>query len=220
MSGIGYKPRGADGPMYNPERDYAYITPTLMSFAIAHMDGAESEEIKRWKTQHEITTDELARVATALARAQRDFVNANDPVPTLEHALGRHEFYNERYCARQLLFASIGEVFCGAWFKAVREVSIVGEESPAQNEMARFSATVRDFVASTGFPAPNPNSRAEVLQFQNDVLQTRINELGQTLHKMRAELETCRARLTPTAAPAPQTAKGWRRLFSWWSTNA
>lgn len=220
MAAIGYKPRGTDGPMYNPERDYAYITPTLMSFAIANMDSVNSEELRRWKEQNEITADELARTATALARAQRDFVNANDPTPTLEHALGRHEFYNERYCARQFLFASIGEVFCGAWFKAVREVSIVGEESPAQNEMARFAATVRDFVSSTGFHAPNPDSRAEVLQFQNDVLQTRINELGQTLQKMRAELEVCRASLTAPAAPVPQKAKGWRRLFSWWSKYA
>lgn len=111
MSGIGYKPRGADGPMYNPERDYAYITPTLMRFAIEKMSVPESEELKRWKTEHEIDEAEIARTAAALARAQRDFVNANDPVPTLEHALGRHEFYNERYCVRQFLLASIGEVF-------------------------------------------------------------------------------------------------------------
>lgn len=220
MAAIGYKPRGADGPMYNPERDYAYITPTLMSFAIANMDSADSEELRRWKAQHEITTDELARTATALARAQRDFVNANDPTPTLEHALGRHEFYNERYCARQLLFASIGEVFCGAWFKAVREVSVVGEESPAQPDMARFSACVREFVAATGAPVYKPNFRAELLQFQNDVLQTRINELGEMLQKTRNELLAARERLTPVTNTLPQPRNGWRRLFSWWSKYA
>lgn len=217
MAAIGYKPRGSDGPMYNPERDYAYITPTLMSFAIANMDSAETEELKRWKTQHEITTDEIARTATALARAQRDFVNANDPVPTLEHALGRHEFYNERYCVRQLLFASIGEVFCAAWFRAVREVSVVGEESPAQNDMARFTAAVRDFVAATGAPVYKPNFRAELLQFQNDVLQTRINELMQTLQKTRDALAAASA---PKASEPLVPVKGWRRLFSWWSKNA
>lgn len=220
MASIGYKPRGADGPMYNPERDYAYITPTLMSFAIANMDGPESEELKRWKTQHEITADEIARTATALARAQRDFVNANDPVPTLEHALGRHEFYSERYCVRQLFFASIGEVFCGAWFKAVREVSVVGEESPAQTDMARFTACVREFVTATGAPTYRPNARAELLQFQNDVLRTRITELVELLQKARAELTIAQTSLVPaTNTSSPQPA-GWRRLFSWWSKHA
>jgi hypothetical protein len=220
MSGIGYKPRGADGPMYNPERDYAYITPTLMSFAVENMNSVESEETKRWKAENEITVAEIERVARALARAQRDFVNANDPVPTMEHALGRHEFYNERHCVRQLLFASIGEIFCAAWFKAVREVSLIGEESPAQTDMARFAATVREFAVSNGIPTYNPNFRAELLQFQNDVLQTRINELGQSLQKATVELASLRESAVQTPALAPKTATGWRRLFSFWSDHA
>lgn len=219
MSGIGYKPRGADGPMYNPERDYAYITPTLMRFAIEKMSVPESEELKRWKTEHDIDEAEIARTAAALARAQRDFVNANDPVPTLEHALGRHEFYNERYCVRQFLLASIGEVFCAAWFKAVREVSLVGEESPAQADMARFVATVREFAGLNDIPAYNPQIRAELLQFQNDVLQTRVNELGQQLQKLSAELAAARASAPPVAEVAPK-AKGWLRIFSSRSDHA
>lgn len=220
MSGIGFKPRGANGPMYNPERDYAYITPTLMSYAIENMVRYEPEELKRWKADNEVTAFEIERVAEALARAQRDFVNANDPVATLEQALSRHEFYNHRHCVRQLLFASIGEVFCAAWFKAVREVSIVGEESPAQADMARFAATVREFAVASAVPTYNPNHRAELLQFQNDVLQTRINELGQSLQKMRAELEAARATPAPAEIPEPKAPRGWRHFFSWWSDHA
>lgn len=215
MADIGYRLRGSDGPMYNPERDYAYITPTLMRLAVEKTANDNSEEIKSWREQHEITTEEVVRLSEALARAQRDFINANDPVPTFEHALGRHEFYNHRFCVRQLLFASIGEVCCAAWFKAVREVSLVGEESPAQVDMARFTATVREFALRSDVATYNPNHRAELLQFKNDVLQTRINALGEQIQKLQQELQNCHQ---PAQADQPKK-KRWS-IFSLWSAHA
>lgn len=176
MASIGYKKKGDAGPLYNPERDYAYITPTLMRVAIENLDRA----IAHNKTDG-ITPDEIVRVAECLADAQRDFVNAADPVQSFDQALRRHGFYNFRECVQRLLFASIGEVFCAAWFTAVREVSVVGEESPAGEDMARFTAAVREFAASHKCSWYDADHMAEHMRMHNDVLQARINELGAQL---------------------------------------
>ncbi|NDD53135.1 hypothetical protein EBZ39_04510 [bacterium] len=176
MASIGYKKKGDNGPLYNPERDYAYITPTLMRIAIENLDAA----IQTGNTDN-ISSDEIVRVATCLADAQRDFVNAVDPVESFEKALRRHGFYDFRSCVQRLLFASIGEIFCAAWFSAVREVSLVGEESPAGEDMARFTAVVREFASKNKQSWYNADHMAEHLRMLNDVLQARVNELGHQL---------------------------------------
>jgi hypothetical protein len=207
MAGIGYRPHGSDGPLYSPERDYAYITPTLMRQAIEHM---ESPEMGWWREQHNISAQEIVTVVDALAKAQRDFVNGADPVKTFEQALARYGFYETSPAVQQLLFASIGVVFCAAWFLGVREVSVIGEESPAQNDMARFAAAVRDFAERVGRPLYSAEYLAERLQFRNDVLQTRINMLGEELRNLRDELTRCHNTLQAERAAKPKT--WWQRF--------
>lgn len=208
MAGIGYRPHGSDGPLYNPERDYAYVTPTLMRQAIEYM---ESPETARWREQQSISAQEIVAVTDALAKAQRDFINSADPVKTFEQALDRHGFYDARLPVRQLLFAAIGEVFCAAWFVGVREVSVVGEESPAQVDMARFAAAVREFSVRSGHPLYSADYLAELLQLRNDVLQTRINLLGEELRNLRDELMKCHNNLRAALAPPPKS--WWCRLL-------
>lgn len=111
MADIGYRLKGDSGPMYNPERDYAYITPTLMRQAIEKLDANDDVDQARWRAEQRITEEEVVAVAEALAAAQRDFVNAADPVTGFEAALNRHNFFNFRYCVRQYLWSAIGEVF-------------------------------------------------------------------------------------------------------------
>ena len=195
--------------MYNPERDYAYITPTLMTSAIENMDvGALSVETLDWYAKHNITNDDVNKIAEALALAQRDFVNATDPVTSFEQALARRNFVEFSYPLRQVLFAAVGEVCCAAWFLAVREVSVVGEESPAQSNMARFVSTVKEFAARHGAPTYDADFAADHLRMRNDVLQARLN----VLYK---ELEIAREKLAVTAvavAPVVQTNSLWQRI--------
>lgn len=209
MSSIGYRQKGDSGPMYNPERDYAYITPTLMTRAIENMDvGALSAETLDWYAKHNITNDDVNKIAEALALAQRDFVNATDPVTSFEQALSRRNFVEFSYPLRQVLFAAVGEVCCAAWFLAVREVSVVGEESPAQSNMSRFVSTVKEFAARHGAPAYDADFAADHLRMRNDVLQARLN----VLYK---ELEIAREKLAVTAvavAPVVQTKSLWQRI--------
>lgn len=192
---IGYKPKGSSGELYHPERDYAYVTPTLMATAIDRMaSDSLPEDAKSWKTANEITDEEIGAAAEALARAQRDFVNAADPVVDLDHALRRRDFTAIRYPVRLLLNACIGEVFCAAWFTAVREVSKVGEHSPAEAGMADFAATVRAFVlANNGQALDGPTARAaqrtiETLKFNADVLLARNKALYAQVQQLTYEL--------------------------------
>lgn len=182
---IGYKEKGSPGPLYHPERDFAYITPTLMKQAIENLEAPVQMELKQWKENNEISEAEIVAAANALADAQRDFVNGADPVSSLEQALNRRDWFAVRLSVRLYLLATIGEVIVGAWFKAVREVTEVGEESPAQNEMCRFAATVREFTARVGAPTIDVNVTAQNLLFQNDLLQARLALLNEERRQWR-----------------------------------
>lgn len=220
--GIGYRPRGESGPLYHPDRDYAYITPTLMRAAIERLASDQiSDEAKAWKKEHNITDAEINELADALARAQRDFINGADPVATFEHALNRRDWFDIRYPVRQFLFAVIGEVFCAAWFTAVREVTRQNEESPAAPHMADFIAAVRAFVG-----LPNADdllyTRVASAQLRNDVLQSRlqtvyarVQELEEYLRKLELEKQA------PAAEPATEKKKsaGWLASFFGGLTN-
>lgn len=207
MGSIGYRQKGDSGPLYNPERDYAYITPTLMTRAIENLDRAAlSPEALAWYDQNKITDADVIKIASALAAAQRDFVNGADPVSSFERALARHGFVEFSYPLRQALFAAIGEVCCAAWFLAVREVSVVGEESPAQTNMARFVSAVRVFAARHGAPTYDAEFAADQMRMHNDVLQTRLQVMYKELTDMREKLVKVQ---TPVQAPAQSL---WQRI--------
>lgn len=208
---IGFKPKGENGPPYHPERDYAYITPTLMRTAIERMDADDlSSDVKEWKEQNSITAGEIAAVAEALGRAQRDFVRATDPVTSFEQALNRRDFYESRLSVRQLLFAAIGEVFCAAWFVAVRDVSKLGEPSLAEKETAEFTAAVHKFVTKAVPGTYKPD--AAVLQLRNDVLETRCAMLRQECRALRQELQELK-KPEPTIVPDVETISFYGKLL-------
>lgn len=201
MGDIGFRRKGENTPLYNPERDYAYITPTLMAAAIESLSANDTPERKYWRDSNDITEAELVKVAEGLALAQRDFVNAVDPVNNFAQALNRHGFYDIRYVVRNYLFATIGEMFCAAWFKAVREVSIVGEPSPAHTDMARFSAAVRDFANERKSALYDANYMAEHLRMMNDVLAAREKTLLAALDRKDQELFAVKKELAAARAP-------------------
>jgi hypothetical protein len=110
----------------------------------------------------------------------------------------------------------IGEVMLGAWFKAVREVSIKGEESPVQNEMCRFSAAVREFATTNGAPKPNPVSTAETVMAQNDVLRGRLEALRDAFQALNQKLHETESKATKLEMELAHTPIWWRRLTGWW----
>lgn len=187
MGQIGYRRKGDQTPLYNPERDYAYITPTLMRLAIELLDAREPQERVKFRLEHGITQGVVAKIAEALALAQSDFVNAADPVKSLEAALERHGFFNFNYITRQYLFSAIGEVFCAAWFTAVREVSSVEQESPVATDMARFTAAVRVFATNNDLPTYDVNYVAEYRAMQMKTLKAQLEYATQEIEKYKSE---------------------------------
>jgi hypothetical protein len=206
MSDIGYRKKGDTGPFYNPERDYAYIAPELMCGAIDRFAAALDTfpEEQQWCTTHNISKEELAVAAQLFAQAQQDFINAAKPVASFDEALTRYGFKAIRFPVRQFLFATFGLMFCAAWFKAVRTVSMVGEESPAQDGIAQFSATVRAFANQCDVP-PVTDTDIDTLWLQRDVLLAQVAKLQEENAVLRQRLRD----LTP-AAPSPTT---WRQRF-------
>lgn len=187
MGQIGYRRKGDNTPHYHPERDYAYITPTLMRIAIERLDAHDPQERAQWRLDHGVTQGEVVKLAEALAKAQNDFVNAADPVKSFEAALERHGFYEFNYEIRQYLFSTIGEVCCAAWFTAVREVTLVDEEPPTAVDMARFTAAVSNFVKHNGLPVADANYVAEYRRAQTRVLESRMEDAKQEAQKYRSD---------------------------------
>jgi hypothetical protein len=208
MSNIGYRKKGESGPFYHPERDYAYITPELMCGAIdrfaAELDSFPEE--RQWCEEHKIKKEELAQAVQVLVQAHKDFINATNPVASFDEALTRYKFKDIRLAVRQFLFATFGFIFCAAWFKAVRHVSVVGEESPAQDAMAQFSAVAREFANNCAVPAV-PDTDRDVLWLQRDVLLSQVSQLLEE----NARLQRYILDLTPVLPP-PTTwlEKVWR----------
>lgn len=216
---IGYRPKGENGPAYHPDRDYAYVTPTLMAAAVASMEAGDLPlEVKAWKEENHITDEELGVVAEALARAQRDFINAADPVASLDQALNRRDFLDVRYPVRQFLFAAIGQAFCAAWFTAVREVSRVNEESPAAPGIADFIATVQGFFGHKAAPAAKDLTIAH-LQLKNDVLQSRLKTMYTEYIALQEQLKKAQQPDKPDTKPvAPQNGL-WQAILLGWNLS-
>jgi hypothetical protein len=94
---------------------------------------------------------------------------------------------------------------------AVREVSVVGEESPAQTNMARFSSTVKEFAVRHGAPKYDADFAADHLRMRNDVLQTRLNLLYKELATTREQLAVAQElQAAPVAVAQVKTL--WQRI--------
>lgn len=192
-STVGYRRRGDDGVFYHPERDYAYITPELMCGAVSKLmaDVANYPDEKAWCDEHGISIEAIAAASVRLALAQKDFINSQAPVASFEAALSRHGFDTVPFAVRQFLFYTFGYIFCAAWFRAVRDVSIVGQESPAQEGIATFAALARKFAGAAA--ADDDQLReldiaCERLELQNTVLQTKLDKLADTNVQLNRKL--------------------------------
>lgn len=187
MAEIGFRPKGELTPMYHPERDFAYITPTLMRIAVESLDNKNDILREKWRADNNVNQALVAKAVESIARAQADFVNATDPPRTFRDALERHGFLNFSFDVQQYVLAAFGEVICGAWFNAVREVSVVGQQSPAATDMARFSAVVREFCVQHNSPTYDAEYVAEFRAMENRDLRARLAEVELRLVKCQEE---------------------------------
>lgn len=217
---IGFRRRGDTTPMYHPERDFAYITPTLLRVAVERLEDTTDARKTQWRADNGITQPMIAKIVEALANAQADFVNAADPVSSFTAALERHGFYKFGYDLQQYLLATVGEVMLSAWFTAVREVSVVGDESPAAVDMAKFSATVREFCVANKLPMYDANYLAEYRGAQLRDMTFRLNTLQkeyaalQQRHKEFVEARPPQKSCCPSGGCNSKTPKKKTSIFS------
>jgi hypothetical protein len=194
----GYRPKGSKGPMYHPERDIAYIGPTLMRTAMGQLLLEKMPESRRmFAEQNGVTQEHINAAVSAFAEAQSDFVSVTESVQSPYEALQRRGFFEHPPVALLLLYAAVGEVLGGAWFQTVRDVTYLNEDSPAGQEIANLLYAARTMADKdpTGedLPVSAYGSRIIELQRQLENRDAKLAELELELkvakHKLRDALE-------------------------------
>ncbi len=215
----GYRPKGADGPMYAPERDIAYITPTLMRAAIDMLDVSNrAPDTQEWIELCGIEESELDAAIVRFAEAQQYYVSNSNPVNSITEALQRTKFFEIRPAVRMVLLASIGEALSGAWFTAVRDVTNINEDAPVQREMVEFAEAAYNFSVrgKPVIPIDVDKQRVKLL----DALQSRDNAYAKISEHAQAlqSLEVQVAKLTAERDTLLNQSL-WIALTRWWSNR-
>lgn len=183
-----YKPRGGDGPMYAPQRDLAHITPTLMQSAISRFDVENMEPALRAElTKHGISDEILLNAVRAFAESQRMYVY-QPGIRGPHDAFAMTGFDQVPVVLQNIILATIGGVLVGAWFEAVRTVTIVGEETPAAQEVAALTSVGRELVRRGGYPVvpPHPQEQeVEALRHRAAALHTKVEQLLEQLERLQ-----------------------------------
>jgi hypothetical protein len=195
-----FRPRGSTGPMYSPERDLAYIGPTVLRAGIDSLEQVlKSDEIQAMLSLHGCDNSHVAAAVTAYAESQSLFVGTPD-VMTTGQALQAGGFVNHPLIAQQLVLAAIGASLTGAWFKAVRDTTHVGEVPEGEGDMFRFYQAAREVVAKLdGLPPPQviPPTAVEfhTMTRQLQELRNHHGAVLQTLTDLRTTYASTQHRL-------------------------
>lgn len=186
---VNMRPPGAAGPMYAPERDLAYIAPTLLRAAIVSLDPPNIlPSLRAYMDQHGVTDADLAKAINAIAEAQTLFVGTLD-VRSPYDALQAAGFLDLSGAIQGVVLAAFGRVLLGAWFQAVRDTTHI-EDAPAnQEDISRYYYAALSAAANLrqeAVPAApeDPRLAAAVLAEQ---LRHLRNYHSEVLHKLKAE---------------------------------
>jgi hypothetical protein len=181
--------------MYNPERDIAHISRTLMYAAISHLEQNRwSPELAELFAQHDISPLVIGELVHSFADAQNRYVGVG-AVATPGEALMETGFFAKPFVARQALMAAIGEVLVGAYFRAVRDVTHIGELPP--REIADFVAAGRSVARQLSGASAIP---PEMLEADLTHLRSVVLQLQADKQSLQAELQACRRNAAQEAA--------------------
>ena len=201
---LNMRPPGAEGPMYAPERDIAYIAPTLLRAAINSLEPSRMPApLRAFLADQGVTDAQLAAAIEKIAEAQSLFVGTID-VRSPYDALNAVGFLDTPQAAQAIIFAAFGKALIGAWFQGVRDVTHLQDAPLTQPDIVRFylaasavSAELRGDEADTS--AQDPRIEPAVLQEQLRNLRNYHAEVLRKLHKkeehyaqLSQEFERCR----------------------------
>lgn len=112
-------------PHYSPERDLAYVGPSLLGMAIRAIDDQlESPHFKKWCKHYKVTLEDIKQGAEILGKAAYQL---DKPVTQVLTDLG---FFKLKPPVRAFFFTKLGEVTLAALHHAVMDVSIAGSTPP------------------------------------------------------------------------------------------
>lgn len=126
------RPGGGSGDkrMYAPNRDLAWCFPQLAQIAFDAMGEAD------WETWYGdylryagATEQDIGNAAEKLAAAIGLFLDESIKSP--HEALDKSGFLETNRAAQVASLAKIGQIIVGAFFIAIRDVTLYGEEKPA-----------------------------------------------------------------------------------------
>lgn len=200
MTTVGMRPKGSDGPKYHPERDLAYITPTLMAQAMSTLViDRMRPELQEFAADHNVTQEDLNWAVVQFAEAQQLYVSLATPVESAHEALSNKQFFNASLATRLLITAAIGEAVTGAWFVSVRDVTRVDQDSPAITQMAEMLQAARSVAGANVVWVP-------------DALSAKLTELEQKVENRDAWLRDAKQQ----AARADNGSRILRRAIGNW----
>lgn len=192
-AGLQVRPRGSDGPLYNPQRDLAYIYAPAMREALRALDKVNwTPELQGLIAQLGLTEEDISVAVGKLTEAHRYFVG-DDSVKEPVDALVKVGWYDVKVGARYLIYGRLGEVLLGGFFVALRDTTAPGQ-APLQGK------EICDLVAAGQLVMERGSGKAELttldniteelasLHLQLDAVQQTAIELQQTNAKLTKQL--------------------------------
>ena len=174
-TGLQLRPRGSDGPMYNPQRDLAYLYAPAMREALQALDKVNwTPEISRLFEQLGIDEADVSQAVGKLTEAHRYFVG-DDTIKEPVDALNRVGWYDVPVAARYLIYGRLGEVMLGGFFIALRDTTAPGREVLQGKDIA-------DLVAAGRLVMERGSGRAEL---------STLDLATQEVASLRLQLEAC-----------------------------
>lgn len=215
--------------MYAPERDLAYVAPTLLRAAIDSLDPQRiTPSLRSYMIRHEITDEQLADAIQKIAEAQALFVGTLD-VTTPHEALEAVGFLDVHNDVQGVVLAAFGRVLLAAWFKSVRETTHIQDAPTSQEDISRYyfaamhtAANLRGEAFDVSQYAPQVEAAvlAEQLRhlrnYHSELLQKlkterkRHQSLSQDYNACLMELASLKAR--PLYRLMTAIRRGWARL--------
>jgi hypothetical protein len=223
MPTTGMRPKGSDGPLYHPERDLAYITPTLMANAMGTLVlDSMRPELKDFAQSSCISQESLNKAVESFAKAQQLYVSTEKRVESAKEALELTGFYHLPLNLRMLLTSAIGEAVAGAWFVSVRDVTRVDQDSPAITQMAEMLAAANAVARLHVDPVAADEYAVKVAELELKVSNRDgwLREANQkSAEASRLKLAAQHEVLVLQDAVQQWTARTrWQRWKDWWDS--
>lgn len=188
------RPAGSpDAAVYAPQRDLVNLFLPMMQELLTSLRFENlGSAAKLIQTQHEITEQQFAQAVFKMAEAVRLFIRD----PSIASPADAYKAVDMEYIddpCQLVVFAKIGMIFTGGFFVALRDVTIRGEESSYDSQLAAMVAAgcaLHDRLSSVPLAKPVAVTAADI---SGELAKERLRiilQLQADLAKVKAALQT------------------------------